>query len=294
MGRDSTITQDQVSAAAAAMCAEGVKPTSRSIRDRLGSGSMGTINKMFQHWKNAQAVPVEAVASLPPALQGAILNFMSQETAKARASLEAELSELGLEIADIAIENERLAETIETQAKDMAKLATEKAAAEGKSAQLSLDISLSREEAQKERQGAAQARSDLDKANLRLEAIPKLEAELREIQLMLEKERGSRIAFEQESAVVKSQKVDLELRLAEAKDISARNADLLTKAEERADKFAADITDVRVANQVLQTKIEAREREAGEAKSEAERLKSEAKAAREEAAELRGQLSAKK
>ena len=54
MGREATITYEQVAAAADAMKVAGGKPTSRGIRERLGNtGSMGTVNKLLQAWKAA-------------------------------------------------------------------------------------------------------------------------------------------------------------------------------------------------------------------------------------------------
>ena len=53
MGREATITAEQVNAAADGMKADGIKPTSRAIRERLGNtGSMGTINKLLKRWKS--------------------------------------------------------------------------------------------------------------------------------------------------------------------------------------------------------------------------------------------------
>ncbi|MFP3733210.1 DNA-binding protein, partial [Bacillus sp. SIMBA_006] len=73
-----------------AMKADGIKPTSRAVRERLGNtGSMGTINKLLQHWKAGQERQATASLTLPPALQKAVLDFMDQELAAARATLEA-------------------------------------------------------------------------------------------------------------------------------------------------------------------------------------------------------------
>ena len=44
MGREATITYEQIAAVADAMKVEGLKPTSRAVRERAGgTGSMGTI-----------------------------------------------------------------------------------------------------------------------------------------------------------------------------------------------------------------------------------------------------------
>ncbi|GGE88726.1 DNA-binding protein [Massilia psychrophila] len=46
MGREATVTYGQVAAAADAMCSANIRPSSRTVRERLGNtGSMGTINR---------------------------------------------------------------------------------------------------------------------------------------------------------------------------------------------------------------------------------------------------------
>ena len=55
MGREAAITYEQVAAAAGEMEAEGIRPTSRAVRVRLGNiGSMGTVHKLLQRWKASQ------------------------------------------------------------------------------------------------------------------------------------------------------------------------------------------------------------------------------------------------
>src|SRR5260370_13445777 len=93
MGREATITAEQVNAVADALKAEGVKPTARAVRERLGNtGSMGTVTRLLQQWRDAQQRQAASTLMLPPALQRAILEFMELELAAARATLEAELA----------------------------------------------------------------------------------------------------------------------------------------------------------------------------------------------------------
>ena len=92
MGRESTITFEQITAVADAMKMEGVKPTSRAVRERLGNtGSMGTINKLLGRWKSGQERQISAALVLPPALQRVLLEFMDNELTAARTTLEADL-----------------------------------------------------------------------------------------------------------------------------------------------------------------------------------------------------------
>ena len=86
MGRESTITYDQVALIAEAMIAAGIKPTSRTVRERLGNtGSMGTINRLISEWKASQARQATFSSALPASVQSGILDFMEQEFSRAKA-----------------------------------------------------------------------------------------------------------------------------------------------------------------------------------------------------------------
>lgn len=242
MGRESAFTYEEVAAAADAANAAGIKPTTRGIRERLGNiGSMGTINKLLQRWKANQDFMVAPALVLPAPLQRSILEFMDQELSKTRAGLEAELVECQQEMADLANENERQAEVIRSQEAQMERMATEKAAAEGRAAQLDADLETAREDAGRERRSAESVRTELAKAELRIEASAKIEADLTELRATLEKERGSRIHFEQVAAVLTAQKTDLEQRLADWKGQVAQVGDQIVKVQERADRLATSL-----------------------------------------------------
>lgn len=217
MGREATITQDQVFSIADSIKGAGGKPTLRSIRERLGAGSMATINKHLQQWRSGQDRQAPVGQTLPPGLQRALLEFMASELAAARAPLEADLADQQQVVADLAAENERQAASIDIQSSELEALAAAKSAAEGKAAQLSADLQIAREETARERHFAEQARTELAKAMLRLEAMPRLEADLAAVRDELGKERNARIAAERESAVLAAQKADLVERLGEVR-----------------------------------------------------------------------------
>lgn len=256
MGREANITPDQVHAIADAIKAEGGKPTLRGVRERLGTGSMGTINKHLQQWKTGQGRQAAAELVLPPALQRVLLDFMATELAAARAPLEAELADQQQVAGDLAAENERQVTTIGSQADELEALAADKATAEGKSGQLAVDLAMAKEDAMRERQAGETARTELTKATLRLEAIPKLEAELATLRDELAKERKARIGAEQQAAVLAAQKVALDDRLVDAKKETARNAEQLQKAQDRAERLGNNLADARATAQTQQGRIE--------------------------------------
>lgn len=204
MGREASITPEQVHAVADAIKAEGAKPTLRAVRERLGTGSMGTIANLLQVWRDGQERKAVADLTLPPALHRAILDSMASELAAGRAPLEAELAEQRQVSADLAEENERLAALLERQAESRDALAAERSAAEGRAVQLAVDLAAAREESARDRQAAEAARTECAKALLRLEGMPKVEEEHR-----------ARVAAEQQAAVLAERVAGLEAIIAE-------------------------------------------------------------------------------
>lgn len=293
MGREAAVTLEQVIAAASAIKSEGGRPTSRSIRERLGNiGSMGTINKMLQSWKAGQVRQIDSSPVLPASVLRAIQDHLDQELAGAQARLMAELAEQQQECSDLATENERQCVEIEAQARSLDALSIGKAAAEGQVVQLSADLEKLREDATRERQAAETARIELAKVMLRLDAMPRLEADLTALRANLENERDARVTAEQSAAVLRAQKTDLDVRLVDVKNQYEHMSEELAKVRDRAEKIADDLADARVIVQTSKARIEAQEREIIESRRDADVSRSESRAVGEQAAELRGRLAA--
>ncbi len=217
MGRESTITFEQIAAIADAMKIQGVKPTSRAMRERLGNtGSMGTINKLLGRWKAGQERQMSAALVLPPSLQRVLLEFIDNELTAARTTLEAELAEQQQEAADLATENERQVIENDAQAETIESLRADVAEHQGRAGQLESDLALARDEAVRERSGAELARTELAKAQLRLESMPRLEADLVAVRVVLDTERTGRQQAEQAAAVLAAKLEAAERRAIEA------------------------------------------------------------------------------
>lgn len=283
MGREATITPEQVHAVADGIKAEGGKPTLRAVRERLGTGSMGTIVKLLQQWRASQERQAVAELALPPALQRALLDFMSVELAKARAPLEAELAEQQQAVADLGIENERQAETIVEQGEALSALAAEKAAIDGKAEQLRADLVVAKEEVARERMALDTTRTELAKATLRLESVPRLESDLAAVRSELATERQERAQAEQRAAVLAAQKVDLDGRVSDGRNEQATLREQLNRALERAEHQS----DARLT---IQTAAQARIEDLA---AELEQARREAAIATAELAALRRELALK-
>lgn len=293
MGRESTITFEQVAAVADAMKMEGVKPKSRAVRERLGdTGSMGTINRHLQSWKKGQERKVSAALMLPPALQRVMLEFMDDELTSARTMLEAELADQQQEASDLATENERQVIENESQGETIELLRAEVSIHQGRAGQLESDLVVARDEAARERSGAELARTELAKAQLRLEAMPRLEADLVAVRASLETERAARVAAEQTAAVLTAKLEAAERRATEADARTTKAEAATTQAIAKAEAVARDLVVTNAAVQAGQVRLEGATQELENAKKAVVTATAEAKKSGEEAAELRGKLAA--
>ena len=217
MGREATITPEQVTAAAEAIKANGERPTLRAVRDKVGGGSMGTIARILQQWKASAGREVGTEITIPPALQKALMEFVGTAIADARAPLDTELADQRQTATDLAAENERQRETICDLSAQIEAVTADRAGIEGKAAQMAADLATARDEITRERQAAESARVEMAKAALRLEGLPRLETEIAALRADLERERQGRIQAEQEAAVLTARVMDLRERLDEAR-----------------------------------------------------------------------------
>lgn len=246
MGRESTISYEQVATAANVLSASGTKPTVRNVHNQLGTGSMGTVAKHLRTWRDCQVDHADQSIALPPALNGAIVDFLRIEIGRAKEAFEVSLADERQAATDLAAENERQSIEIDDQAMAIDSLRSEAARAAGRISQLTADLDSLREDASRERHAAEDARTELARVQLQLESLPRLEGDLASLRSELVNERQARVRAEQSTAVLSAQKSDLESRLEETKFRS-----------DRAEKLAADISDVRVTLVTLQGRLAA-------------------------------------
>lgn len=201
MAREANITQEQVNAAADALRAAGIKPTVRAVRDKLGTGSNATVMRLLENWKAGQVKVADVPVTLPGPLQRALVDYLTQAVAEQKQELGAELAEQKQVNADLGVENERQTDEIEAQQTDLEAVRAENASLLGRLVQLEADLRLARAEAEQERVAAGDVRTELAKAQLRLEALPRLEADLMAVRADLDQERVGRTSAEQAAAV---------------------------------------------------------------------------------------------
>lgn len=110
MARTSNITFAQVAQIADTMKAAGHRPTARAVRERIGSGSMGTVHKLLQQWAGRANVENEDddAPELPSSIASILMDFVTTQVAEACEPINDELQD-AKEAADaLAEHNERL------------------------------------------------------------------------------------------------------------------------------------------------------------------------------------------
>lgn len=304
MAREASITPEQVAEVAEKIKNSGGKPTARAVREVLGGGSMATVLKYLQQWQGGQIRASEAEDTLDPAIAKAIASSISSRIQSATAESAARLADLQTELGAMIQENERQSQEIADLRERLDAQAAELAGALGRAAQTQSELSQVRAERDEQAKEAERLRAELAKASLRLESIPRLEEEIRELKNALETEKKIRTQAEQEAAVAAGKLDDLTRRIGEDKEwittIEAENKSLESALEtERKDRARIEQQAAVAAERTLALEEKIRDligREAVQRK-EIEDLKSEAREIakhRDELAHLLMNLNLKK
>ena len=288
------ITFEQVAAVADAIAARGDRPTLRGVRAELGSGSMGTIQKHLAAWQGQRRQIVTSTATLPTEIQRVILSEIEREVDAARAELEAELAATKGDRDALADDNEAQAEQIEQQTSRLDEIEATSQQQAGRIAQLESDLETAWQATERERGVAEQARQALAKAELRLEALPKVEAEVERLRAALEASQARATTAEQLAAVTAEKLAGVEARLADAQSREQQTAVKLAEVEKTAKAAAGQADEFRYRFMEADNKARELEKEAKTAATRATAAEQRAGEAERVAAELRGKLDALK
>ncbi len=286
------ITFEQVSAVADAIAARGDRPTLRGVRAELGSGSMGTIQKHLAAWQGQRRQIVTSTATLPTEIQRVILSEIEREVDAARAELEAELAAIKGDRDTLADDNESQAEQIEQQTARLDEIEATSQQQAGRIAQLESDLETAWQATERERGVAEQARQALAKAELRLEALPKVEAEIERLRAALEASHARATTAEQLAAVTAEKLAGVEARLADAQVREQQTAVKLAEAEKSGKAVAEERDHFRYRFMENESKARELEKEAKTATARVTAAEQRAGEAERVAAELRGKLAA--
>lgn len=273
------VTFEAVAAAAEALQAAGQRASVRAVTAAIGGGSPNTVLKLLGEWKAGRPVVRIADTELDPKITTAIVEQMQrvataaaaaaeeraagvdedlQALSEAQAAAEQQINTLSAERDMARVQAAELAEQLEST-QDEAHRAAEQATAAAAGLRQELTTERTRQEA---------AAAALARAEVRLEAVPSLQADIERLRAALAEAQQGRTAAEQQAAV-------LNAKLDATADRAARAEARSEQAEQEAIKAAKAHEDARTA-----------------AAQELRSAQAQAQAAGQEAARLAGHLEA--
>nr|WP_176705087.1 DNA-binding protein [Pseudomonas sp.]QBM91819.1 capsule polysaccharide export protein [Pseudomonas sp.] len=285
------VTFESVAAAAEAISREGGKPSVRSVIAQLGGGSPNAVLPLLNEWKSGRVAVRSADIELDPRIGQIVAELVTRASDQAAKSAEERAADVQADaetVAEAGREAELRAEALEGQLEKAIQTITLKeraledaqaaAAIEAKNAQdkaTALQNQLS-----EERSRADQAVQAVAKAEVRLELIPGLQAEVERLK-----------PFEQQAAVLSA---NLDSAKALIDDLKARLSESLADAKHAHE----ELEKVRISERSLEQTVLGAARESqqlaaqlNESKDVIKMLRDAEKEARDETKEVRAQLA---
>lgn len=291
------VTFESVAEAAQSLLDEGSKASVRAVIARLGGGSPNAVLPLLNEWKAGRPSIRATDIALDPRIAGLIAEQISTASAQAAKSAEEKaadvqadaeaVAEAGREAEAKAAELERALDAakaeILTKGRALEDLATERAR-DGQEAQEK--ITTLQAQIDGERQRADLAVQTVAKDEVRLQAIPKLEAEVQRL-----------AQVDQKAAVLEAKLVDAKALIEDLRQRLAASDKAATEAREATAKAGREAEEARIGEQAAQSRLESALHEAEstkallvEAKAEVKEARAEVKEARAEAKDLHAKL----
>lgn len=217
MARQATITLAEVEQIANNLVKDGVKPTVRLILERHGSGSLGTITPLFRMWTDAKTKVATEGLALPPTIQRAILDLVASERTNAVTILQSQLIDAEEANNELSRDNAALIDETEEQRTRIQQLRESAAKREGEHEVLQNELLEVKTQLIHAREISEKTRIELEKTQMRIQELQKIEIERDQILTDLRKTNDLRENAMRELAVAGSSLNELEKRFAEIK-----------------------------------------------------------------------------
>ncbi|MQT98134.1 DNA-binding protein [Pseudomonas helleri] len=288
------VTFESVAEAAQSLLDEGSKASVRAVIAKLGGGSPNAVLPLLNEWKAGRPRVTAADIALDPRIAGLIAEQISTASAQAAKTAEEKAADV-LADAEAVAEAGRLAESKAAElelALDAAKaeILTKSRALEDLATERTRDatdaqekISTLQAQIAGERQRADLAVQTVAKDEVRLQAIPKLEAEVQRL-----------AHVDQKAAVLEAKLIDAQALIEDLRQRLATSEKSAAEAREATAKAGREAEKAHIGEQTALSRLESAQHEMestrtllAEAKAEVREARTEVKQAREEAKEAR-------
>lgn len=244
------VSYETVAAAAESLSKNEKRVSVRSVMGELGGGSPNAILPLLNQWKAGRPVAQVTEINVDPRIGQIISEQITKATSEARTHIEQRLAEVEADAAAIAEAGREAEQALEAALAEIAKLTAHVQAQVGQIEQLRADseqvkreaanqvaaaqasardaITKAEDQAARERGERELAQVALAKAELHLEAMPKLQAEVEKLQTALDAERQAKAVSDTKAAALDAKATGLEGRLADCQaqaDKAAKIAD---------------------------------------------------------------------
>jgi len=284
------VSFESVAAAAESLIKDGGKASVRAVIAVLGGGSPNAVLPLLNEWKAGRPRVTASDIALDPRIAALIAEQISTASAQAAKSAEEKaadvqadaeaVAEAGRDAEAKAAELEQALQEASTQVKAKGRALEDLAAERTRDAQIALEkLTTLQAQFDSERQRADHAVQTVAKDEVRLQAIPKLEAEVQRLGQV-----------DQQAAVLAAKLDDALAVIEDLRQRLATSDKAATEAREAVAKAGREAEQARISEQSALARLDAAVREAESSKALLVEAKEEAKEARTEAKELRGLL----
>jgi colicin import membrane protein len=218
------INYSAVAAAAESLEKQGLEPSVRTVREKLGGGSNTTLTPMLRQWKEARTARLSSTVQLNPAISDLILaqmaevasqaandaNIRAKDAADAFDELSAELKTLRLRLAEKEAELQTTREQVLQQQGQLNERAREMEEIRAQSVNAIHEADL---RAADERSQAEALRQELVRTSIALESVPDLKAALEQAQNRIQV-CANEVAQARQSAAVANEHAKAQAELA--------------------------------------------------------------------------------
>lgn len=244
------LTYSAVAAAAESLEQQGLEPSVRLVRDKLGGGSNTTVTPLLRKWKEARAARNESSVQVNTAISDLILAQIAETAAEAsnKAELRAKeaedaFDELAEQMAGVEAQlNTSNASLTTTQAQllqHQGQLQERVREMEELRALAAATVAEADQRAERERAQAEAVRQDLARASLRLEQVPDLQAALEEARQLLRASNDSVARAKQSEAVATARAQAQHERARESATREARLGEQLQRLQDERERALA-------------------------------------------------------
>ncbi len=200
------VTYDQVAAVADGLIAEDIAPTNKKVRERLGTGSSGTIQRHLATWRSVCPPLAASVTELPVSIVYAISQEILRTKSEARAEIECRLVIIQAEATDLAEMCETLEAGLDERSAELTKLTLQINTLVVKIQEQTVEIDRLTREIERERFTADHARTEVAQTrinlNIQAEKLSELSATIDNQKSVITAESTGKITAEKNEAVI--------------------------------------------------------------------------------------------